>query len=119
MMMFLEPHAICLSPEPLLIWLLVIFNAGIAAAYFAIPIAMAVYMKFERPPTILYLFMAFILGCGVTHIMQVVTMYVGGLTYWIEMLTCGATFIVSACTAMVLLTQGPRLKHWTRSLLRE
>jgi hypothetical protein len=29
-------------------------------------------------------------------------------------IVCGATFIASACTAMVLLTQGLRIKLWTR-----
>jgi hypothetical protein len=103
----------------LLIWLLVIFNAGIALAYFVIPIALLAYLKLGRSSTITYLFAVFIFGCGTTHVMQVVTMYIGGLNYWIEMLVCGATFIASACTAMVLLTQGPRIKLWTREVIRD
>ena len=109
----------CLSAEPLLIWLLVIFNAGIALAYFIIPVALLAYFKVERPPTIIYLFAAFILGCGATHVMQVVTMYVGGASYWLDTLFCGATFIFSACTAMVLLTQGPSIKRWALSALKD
>ena len=117
-MNFLAPHAMCLSPEPLLIWLLVIFNTGIALAYFLIPIAL-LYLRLDRSSTITYLFVVFIFGCGTTHLMQVVTMYIGGVNYWIETLVCGATFIASACTAMILFTQGPRIKRWTRDAIKD
>jgi hypothetical protein len=118
MLEFLEPHAICLSPEPLLILLLVIFNAGIALAYFIIPIVMLKYFHVGRPPTIIYLFVLFILGCGATHVMQVATMYVGGVDYWLEALVCGVTFIASAATAIVLLTEGSRIQAWLKTALR-
>lgn len=115
---FLEPHAICLTWDPLLIWLLVIFNSGIALAYFIIAGALLTYIKPGRYPTLVYLFAVFIFGCGGTHVMQVVTMYSGGVQYWIEMLICGMTFIVSACTAMVLMTHGSRIKQWTDTMFK-
>ena len=107
-MEFLEPHALCLITQPTLIILLVIFNAGIAAAYFILPMAILLYLK-VRPVTISYLFAVFIFGCGMTHVMQVVTMYFGGISYWVEAACCGLTFIASACTAIVLAVQGPRI----------
>jgi len=115
---YLVPHAICLSLEPLLIWLLVIFNGGIALAYFIIPLALLKYLRIIGPSTITYMFAIFILGCGFTHVMQIVTMYIGGISYWVEMLVCGITFIASACTAMVLLTQGQRIMDFRSSLIR-
>lgn len=118
MLEYLEPHAICLSPEPLLILLLVIFNAGIALAYFIIPFAMLLYFRVGRPPTMVYLFAVFILGCGGTHVMQVATMYIGGFDYWLETFVCGVTFIASIGTAIVLVTEGPRLQEWLKSALR-
>jgi hypothetical protein len=105
---FLAPHAICLSAEPLLISLLVAFNLGIAIAYFIIPIAMLVYFRL-RPMMLTYLFAAFIFGCGLTHVMQVLTMYIGGETYWLEAIACGITVVASSATAIVLMREGPRL----------
>ena len=107
-MMTLAPHAFCLIAEPSLIVLLVIFNIGIAAAYFIIPAAILFYLKL-RPITLTYLFAVFIFGCGMTHVMQVVTMYFGGMSYWVEAACCGLTFIASACTAIILAVQGPRI----------
>jgi hypothetical protein len=113
----LIPHSICLSSEPLLIFLSVFFNAGIAVAYFVIPFALFKYFHVGKPSTMVYLFGAFILGCGGTHVMQIVTMYFGGLDYWIEVVVCGITFIASAGTAIVLLTEGPRIQEWLRQML--
>ena len=118
MLEYLEPHAICLSPEPILIQMLVLFNAGIALSYFVIPLAMLKYFRVGRPPTLVYLFVAFILGCGATHIMQIATMYIGGLDYWLEALVCGITFIASACTAIVLLSEGKRIQAWLKTALK-
>jgi hypothetical protein len=105
---FLAPHAICLSANPLLIQLLVVFNLGIAIAYFIIPVAMLVYFRL-RPIMLTYLFAIFIFGCGMTHVMQVFTMYLGGIAYWFEALMCGLTVVASACTAAILTIEGPRL----------
>lgn len=107
-MMSLAPHSLCLFAEPSLIVLLVIFNIGIAAAYFVIPMAILLYLRI-RPITLTYLFAVFIFGCGMTHVMQVVTMYFGGMSYWVEAACCGLTFVASACTAIVLAMQGPRI----------
>src|ERR1041385_5259155 len=118
MLEYLAPHAICLSPEPLLILLLVIFNAGIALAYAVIPLALLKYFSVGRPSTLVNLFVLFILGCGLTHAMQVVTMYAGGFSYWLEMLICGITFIASAGTGIVLLTEGKRIQQWLKTSLK-
>jgi hypothetical protein len=96
----------------------VIFNAGIALAYGIIPLAMLKYFRIGRPSTIVNLFVLFILGCGATHVMQVVTMYLGGLGYWLEALVCGITFIASAGTAIVLLTEGSRIQRWLKTSLK-
>lgn len=119
MFSYLEPHAICLSPEPLLIRLLVIFNIGIAFAYFAIPLGILQFMRIGRPHTMTYLFAVFIFGCGLTHVMQVVTMYMGGINYWIEAAVCGMTFIASSATALVLFTQGKQIDSYMRSVIKD
>jgi hypothetical protein len=115
MLEYLEPHSICLSVEPLLILLLVLFNAGIALSYFVIPFAMLRYFRIGRPPTLVYLFAVFTLGCGGTHVMQVATMYIGGFDYWLETFVCGITFVASVGTAIVLTTQGPQIQEWLKS----
>src|ERR1044072_1812154 len=118
MLELLAPHAMCLTPEPILILLLVIFHGGIAVSYFVIPLAMLKYFHVGRPPTLVYLFVAFIMGCGGTHIMQTATMYVGGFDYLLEALICGITFIASAGTAIVLLPEGKRIQAWLRTALK-
>ena len=44
----LSPHGICLLWEPELIWLHVVSDAVIAAAYFSIPFALAIIVSKRR-----------------------------------------------------------------------
>jgi len=58
-----------------LFWVVVICDLSIAAAYFAIPVTMAVVMR-QRREDIVYpwlwgLFVAFIMACGLTHLAHV------------------------------------------------
>jgi PAS domain S-box-containing protein len=105
----LTPHGFCLLWEPGLIWTYAVSDAGIALAYFTIPTALAVFARRRgdlvfRP--MLWLFASFILLCGATHLLDVVTLWVPA--YGIEALVKAATAIASIVTAIALWRLLPR-----------
>ena len=73
------PHGFCIAWNPQLLAMHVISDLLIAIAYFSIPIGI-VYVAKKRPDAelqpIYYLFAAFILACGVTHVMGILTLWV-------------------------------------------
>lgn len=103
------PHGFCIAWNPQLLAMHVISDLLIAIAYFSIPIGI-VYVAKKRPDTelqpIYYLFAAFILACGVTHVMGILTLWVP--LYYTQGITKIVTALVSVATAIYLL---PKLKH--------
>jgi signal transduction histidine kinase/ActR/RegA family two-component response regulator len=99
----LAPHGYCLLWEPGLVWLYAISDAAIGLAYFSIPLALAVIGQRRgdlvfRP--LLWLFAAFILLCGATHWLDVVTLWTP--IYGLQGAVKAATAIVSVSTAVSL-----------------
>jgi signal transduction histidine kinase/CheY-like chemotaxis protein len=99
----LTPHGFCLLWEPGLIWLYAISDTAIAIAYFSIPLALVILGKRRsdlvfRP--LLWLFAAFILLCGATHWLDVLTLWTP--LYGLQGLVKAATAIVSVGTAVAL-----------------
>ena len=99
----LTPHGFCLLWQPGLIWTYVAADAGIALAYFTIPLALLVFVRRRhdlvfRP--VFGLFAAFILLCGTTHLLDVLTLWIPA--YGIEAIVKVATAMVSLLTAFVL-----------------
>ncbi|MBY6242962.1 ATP-binding protein [Methylosinus sp. Sm6] len=99
----LAPHGYCLLWEPGLVWLYAISDTAIGLAYFSIPLALVVIGRRRgdlvfRP--MLWLFAAFILACGATHLLDVVTLWTPlyGLQGGVKALTA----IASAATAVAL-----------------
>src|SRR5579863_285437 len=75
----LTPHGFCLLWEPGLIWTYALSDAGIALAYFSIPLALGVIARRRRDLVfrpLLFLFAAFIMLCGATHWLDVLTLWV-------------------------------------------
>ena len=72
------PHGICLAWQPELIALHVGSDAAIAIAYYSIPFAL-IYFVLKRAdlafPGLFVLTGAFILACGTTHVMSIVTLW--------------------------------------------
>jgi len=103
------PHGFCIAWNPQLLAMHVISDLLIAIAYFSIPIGI-VYVAKRRPDAelqpIYYLFAAFILACGVTHVMGILTLWVP--LYYTQGITKIVTAVVSVATAIYLL---PKLKH--------
>jgi diguanylate cyclase (GGDEF)-like protein/PAS domain S-box-containing protein len=99
----LTPHGFCLAWQPGLIWLVVGANLVIAAAYFSIPAALG--MSLLRRPDfgfrrVTLLFAAFILACGATHVLDVVTLWVP--VYWLSGSLDVLTAALSVATAILL-----------------
>ena len=99
----LTPHGFCLFWDPWLIWTYALSDTGIALAYFSIPAALAVFARRRsdfgfRP--LAWLFAAFILLCGTTHLLDVATLWVPA--YGADALIKAATAVVSIVTAVVL-----------------
>jgi PAS domain S-box-containing protein len=72
------PHGYCISWTPDLLWPMVASDVLIAASYFSIPLAIVTFMQ-RRPDVhlagVAWLFSAFIFACGVTHVMDVWTVW--------------------------------------------
>lgn len=104
------PHGYCLFWQP---WLVVLYAGSdllIFLSYSAIPIALLMFLH-QRPDLryrkLLALFAAFIMLCGLTHLISIITLWVP--IYPLHGLVKLFTGIVSATTAVVLFSLIPRL----------
>jgi two-component sensor histidine kinase len=106
----LTPHGFCLTWAPGLIWLHAASDAVIGLSYFSIPLALAWFVK-QRGDLeyrwVINLFVAFILACGMTHMMSIVTLW--SAAYGIEGLIKLATALLSVATAALLWPLIPTL----------
>src|SRR6201989_2069185 len=103
-------HRICLLWEPELIWLHVVSDAVIAAAYFSIPVALSIFVSKRRDVDFGWIFWAFaifITACGVSHLLSIVTLWVP--VYGIEGLLKVLTAIASIVTAVVIWPLLPKV----------
>ncbi len=99
----LTPHGFCLLWEPWLIWTYATADVLIGISYLTIPIALAVVARKRRDlmfRPVFLLFAAFILLCGLSHFLSVVTLWVPA--YGLEALIKSGTAIISLITAVVL-----------------
>ncbi len=105
----LTPHGFCLLWEPGLIWLHAVSDGFIALAYFSIPLVLVAFIR-RRPDvthrSVALLFAAFILACGTTHAMGVVTLWQP--YYAIEGTVKLITALLSVATAATLWLLLPR-----------
>lgn len=106
----LNPHGICLLWRPELIWTHAISDILIGVAYFSIPLALGVFLWHRRDVRFswaIWMFVAFIMLCGVTHFMMVWTLW--NADYGIEALIKAGTATVSVITAFALWPLLPRV----------
>jgi PAS domain S-box-containing protein len=99
----LTPHGFCLLWEPWLIRTYAISDIAIGVAYLTIPIYLLVFARRRRDLAfrpIFLLFAAFILLCGTTHLLDVVTLWQPA--YGLEAIVKVATALVSVTTAVAL-----------------
>ncbi|MDP1618144.1 sensor histidine kinase [Phenylobacterium sp.] len=106
----LNPHGICLMWRPELIWTHAISDILIGVAYFSIPLALGVFLWHRRDVKFswaIWMFVGFIMLCGVTHFMMVWTLW--NPDYGIEALIKASTAAVSIVTAFALWPLLPRV----------
>ena len=106
----LTAHGFCLSWSPGLIAVHAASDAIIGLAYFSIPLAIAVVLRNRRDLEfrwVAYLFVAFILACGTTHLMSILTLWVPayGVEGIIKLITAG----LSIATAVLLWPLIPKI----------
>jgi hypothetical protein len=105
----LLPHGFCINWSPALLWLYVISDALIVLAYYSIPITL-VYFVWHRKDLafskIFIMFGAFILACGTTHLLGIITLW--HPIYWIDASMKAFTALISVVTAFVLIKLVPQ-----------
>src|SRR3569833_457134 len=97
------PHGFCMRWQPGIIWLHVISDLQIVLAYFSIP-ALLVWVVRKRRDIpfnwILLAFGTFILACGATHVMDIVTLWIP--LYGLQGFVIAITAVASVTTAIAL-----------------
>lgn len=104
------PHGYCFTWNPGLLWSMVGADSIIALSYFSIPIAIVSYVR-KRPALaanwVPWLFCAFIVACGITHLMDIWTIWVPD--YRAQAVTKVVTAGISMATALALWPLMPSL----------
>ncbi len=102
------PHGFCYTWQSELIWFHAVSDALIALAYFSIPLALLRVVRLRRDvplPTLFLMFGAFIVACGLTHLMEIATIW--HPVYWASGTVKFATAAISIATAAMLVRALP------------
>ncbi|MBC7999849.1 MAG: PAS domain-containing protein [Leptolyngbya sp.] len=111
------PHGYCLGWDGPLLFVFIVGNLGIAIAYFLIPLALRFFIGKRKDLPYGYMFKmfaAFILSCGITHIVKVVTLYQpvywleAGLDLWTAGVSLLTAFLLFPLIPKALSLRGPR-----------
>jgi signal transduction histidine kinase len=103
------PHGFCYLWQPKLMLLHAASDSGIAVAYFCISAQLYSFARRRKDmpyPGIIFMFGLFILGCGLTHAMEVWTLWHG--TYWLSGAIKAVTAVASLATALALFWLVPK-----------
>ena len=105
----LMPHGHCYLWKPALVWLHVISDSLIFLAYVTIPVTLVYFVRrrSELPFDWIFLcFGVFIVSCGLTHLMEVWTLW--HPDYWLSGAIKLVTAAASLCTAALLVLLVPK-----------
>ena len=123
------PHGMCFQWDPGVLWLNVLSDAVITAAYYAIPFLLFYFIRKRRDISlgpILAAFGIFILACGTSHLLGAVTVWIP--VYRLEGVVKAITAVASVATfammiplmpALVALPSPSELAAANRNLARE
>ncbi len=107
------PHGHCYIWQPHILWTHVVSDMIIALSYFSIPIAIIIFARKRaqdiKDQKVLKLFSIFIVACGVTHIVGIITVWQG--IYGLHGLTKLITATVSLVTAIYVFKLLPQAIH--------
>src|ERR1700729_3353023 len=102
------PHGYCYMWVPGLVWLHVISDSLIALAYLSIPFTLAYFVRRRTDLPFHWMFLCFgvfILACGITHAMEVWTLW--HADYWVSGSIKALTALASVATAILLVKLIP------------
>src|SRR3979411_970464 len=97
------PHGLSLLWEPELLWLHLISDSVVAIAYYTIPFALIYFISKRRDLAFRGIFAltgAFILDCGRTNVMGVLTLWYPA--YWLDGMVKLFTAVISIGTAIAM-----------------
>ncbi len=103
------PHGYCFLWQPSLVSLHVVSDLLIALAYFSIPLMLVYFVRRHGDVPfsgLIMMFGAFIVFCGITHIMAILTIW--DPVYWLDGVLKAVTAGVSVATAIVLVPTIPK-----------
>ncbi len=103
------PHGYCFEWRPGVLFLHVTSDACIGFAYYCIPLVLVYFIHKRKDlpfPGILWLFSAFILLCGTSHLMSILVIW--RPVYYAEGYVKAATAVVSLATLAALIVYLPR-----------
>ncbi|MGZ5001227.1 MAG: PAS domain S-box protein, partial [Methylomonas sp.] len=103
------PHGYCLTWSLELLWLHVLSDALIVLAYYSIPITLTYFVRQRKDlpyPGLFLMFGLFIVACGTSHLLSVVTIWIP--LYWLDGILKAITAAVSVCAAFMTYWIVPR-----------
>jgi PAS domain S-box-containing protein len=103
------PHGHCYLWRPGVLWLHVASDALIALAYATIPFTLVYVARKRRDLPFHWMFVcfgAFIIACGATHVLEIVTLWTP--VYWLAGAVKAITALASVPTAILLVRLAPR-----------
>ena len=104
------PHGHCYLWKPELVWLHIISDLGIAIAYAWIPLTLAYIVKKRQDipfDWLFFLFGGFIISCGITHVMNIWTLW--HPDYWLSGFLKALCASISLCTGVVMVPLIPKV----------
>jgi signal transduction histidine kinase len=104
------PHGQCILWNEDLLTLHVLSDLIIMLSYYSIPLAILYFIRKRKDllnPWVPRMFAAFILACGTTHLMAIITLWFP--MYWLDGWVKAATALISLATATVLWPLMPGL----------
>ncbi len=110
---YFMPHGHCFLWQPEILWLHVISDSLIAAAYFSIPFVLIYFVRHRKDfpfKSVLVLFGAFILLCGTTHLINIWVLWNPNYAFsgLVKMLTA-ITSVLTFCVAVKIIPQALQL----------
>ena len=107
------PHAVCWAADPKLVWTMVAANFVTFLSYFSLCVTLLFIVR--RTSGIIARdwawfvigFAMFIVACGSTHLMDVVTTWIS--VFWIDAWSVIVTAILSAYVAIMLIRRAPHI----------
>ncbi len=108
------PHGMCYLWRPDILALHVGADSSIALAYFTIPFTLVYFVRRRAELRFTWIFLSFaifIVACGLSHVMEIVTIW--SPVYWVSGGVKVITALASVVTAILLIKLHPRCRLQT------